>query len=638
MRYLFFVLLFAPLLLAADPFWQQFTEVEHRFYSSSGQPAMLRDANLTPDSGTSELIDAKYDAFHALVESLKREPFTVERPLNDFFTPAEADKQLFRLRARIGTNQKYGYTLAVERDRVAVETLKLKQNIYLFFASLAATWTTLDAEGLETMLEHEEELLARIPVAAFVQHTSAAGGETSEIADELRSNLAELQTLAAFYADFLEYLHLNPTLLHYETLIQRLQLGSLIARINDNGFAAECNAVLRYVKLDLGRVTLFALTLLTAWLVSLFIYKRVYAFLKALILYKEDEHDDMMLANIEHIRKPFSVLIITFGLELALEILTYPSTLERGSLFFYFVYLVTISYILVILIDNFVFQYLLRRAEVTNKEIRSELVNLILSILKALIFITAGLLLLVRAGIDITGILASLGIGGLAVALAAKETLSNFFGLLKIIADNSFSQGDWIQAGDVEGTVVEIGFVSTDVRTFDNALITVPNATLANAALKNWNRRTVGRRLKLHIGVTYGSRPEELKNAVDAIRTMLYEHPGIAAPEKYDSHSYRSRYKQERKLVSFEDKHGIKTTLMVYLDQLSASSMDILVYAFSNTVNWQEWLELKQDVIFRIWEILEAHNLSFAFPSQSLYFDKTNLEESLGTLTPKPPE
>ncbi|MEJ2500191.1 MAG: mechanosensitive ion channel family protein [Campylobacterales bacterium] len=267
---------------------------------------------------------------------------------------------------------------------------------------------------------------------------------------------------------------------------------------------------------------------------------------------------------------------------------------------------------------------------------RSELVNLILSIVKIVIIITAALFFLVHIGVNITGLVASLGIGGLAVALAAKDTLSNFFGLLKILSDNSFSQGDWIAAGDVEGTVVEIGFISTDVRTFDNALITVPNEKLANVPLKNYSRRKVGRRIKMHIGVTYGSDREALAKAIKAIEKMLREHAGTVVPGEYDTELRARLKRKEKRLISVEDKFGIKTSLMVYLDQLSASSMDILIYTFTNTVDWEEWLGIKQDIIFRIWEILENHGLEFAFPSQSLYFDKDNLGEAVAPVLKKP--
>ena len=363
---------------------------------------------------------------------------------------------------------------------------------------------------------------------------------------------------------------------------------------------------------------------------------RVYRLAVLLINRKHDDMDELWLGSIQSIRRPLFIVILTFGLDLGLEILAYPNPSKDESVnLFYFVYLIMFSYIVMILVDNFFYQYLTKRSEMKNGRMRGELVNLIVSIIKIVIFIAALMIFLIHINVNITGFVASLGIGGLAVALAAKDTLSNFFGLLKILSDNSFSQGDWIEAGEVNGIVVEIGFISTDIRTFDNALITVPNEKLANAPLKNWNRRKIGRRIMMHVGVTYGSDREQLGKAIEAIREMLYNHPDTVRPGEADEELYQELQKREKKLVSVDDKFGIKTNLMVYLDQLSASSMDILIYTFTNTVNWQEWLTVKQDIIFKIWEILDAHGLSFAFPSQSLYFDSDNLEATVGQMLKK---
>ncbi len=149
------------------------------------------------------------------------------------------------------------------------------------------------------------------------------------------------------------------------------------------------------------------------------------------------------------------------------------------------------------------------------------------------------------------------------MALAAKDTLSNFFGLIKIIFDESFSQGDWIKTSDVEGTVIEIGFISTKIRTFDNAMITVPNEKLANTSLKNWSRRTVGRRIKLHIGVTYSANQQDIQNAINDINGMLIEHKDISTPEKIDKKRLKKHYQKSNKFVSLDNKLGIKSTLII---------------------------------------------------------------------------
>lgn len=631
MRLFVFLIVLGVQLFAAEGFWQQLIDTEQHFYA---QPVAAPEANASAvhgDAGETGSVDAKFEAFNALIAGLKSRPFSVQNPENVFFRPAQMDEQLYKLATRIRINGEQGFVQAENRDRIAVETLKLRQRIFDFFATLSADWTDLNADALQARLSAELDALKAIDVKRYEGPYTASGAK-GDTADAISANLSALRVQYYFYQDFLGYLQLNPQMLHYRSLLQRLQLGSIIAAINNNGAAAEINTVLRYLKLDLGRLTLALGSILLAWLVAVFLFFRVYRLMVALITRKEDALDEMMLNNIENIRRPVFILILAFGLELGLEILRYPKPAVTGSTVFYFVYLVTLSYILVILVDNFFYHFLVKRTEEKNKQMRGELVNLILSIIKIVVFVTAILVFLVHIGVNITGLVASLGIGGLAVALAAKDTLSNFFGLLKILSDNSFSQGDWIQAGDVEGTVVEIGFISTDIRTFDNALITVPNEKLANSPLKNYNRRQVGRRIKMHIGVTYGSDREQLKQAVEAIRDMLLHHPDTVIPGEMDSDLFARLQKSEKRLISVEDKYGIKTSLMVYLDQLSSSSMDILIYTFTNTVKWDEWLTVKQDIIFKIWEILDAHDLEFAFPSQSLYFDKANIADAVGPM------
>jgi MscS family membrane protein len=177
-----------------------------------------------------------------------------------------------------------------------------------------------------------------------------------------------------------------------------------------------------------------------------------------------------------------------------------------------------------------------------------------------------------------------------------------------------FEQGDWIEADGIDGTVVEIGLRATTLRTFDNALISVPNFKLANGDIKNWSRRLIGRRTKMKIGVTYESDFGDIRQAIKDIRNMLKEHIGIAGSGTKYQNKYRSS-----KLVSVEDFKGIKRTSLVYMDEFADSSINILVYCFSKSVVWNEWLEVKEDVMFKIADIIHANNLQFAYPALTIH-------------------
>jgi len=424
-----------------------------------------------------------------------------------------------------------------------------------------------------------------------------------------------------FFDSFLDYLTINAKLLTYHSIANELRLDNLINYINKQPLAAQSNVYLRYIKTDVGRLTLFVAIIAFFWLLNFLFYKKLYGYFKTRILKEEDDIDELLIDNLDGIRKPLFLLVNGIGVELAVEVLKYPQPLStNANLFFYIFFVSTIAYILMQFVENIFFIYFYNK-KTDAVALRAELLNLMLSVTKVVIFLAASIIILVKMGVNITGLLASLGIGGLAVALAAQDTLSNFFGLLKIIFDESFSQGDWIETSDVEGTVVETGFISTKIRTFDNALITMPNSKLANTPLKNWTRRSIGRRIKMHIGVTYNAKRKDLKNAIKEIDTMLKVHPDIVTTEKLDHRSLRKHYKNAGKFLSTDDKFGIKTTQLVFLDRFSDSSVDILIYAFSKTTSWQKWLEVKEDVLYKIWEIVEKNGLEFAFPSQSLYIE-----------------
>jgi MscS family membrane protein len=194
-------------------------------------------------------------------------------------------------------------------------------------------------------------------------------------------------------------------------------------------------------------------------------------------------------------------------------------------------------------------------------------------------------------GYNVTGFVASLGIGGLAFALAAKDTAANLFGSLVIFGDKPFEIGDWIKTDEVEGTVEDIGIRSTKVRTFAQALVHVPNATLANSAIINWSRMGK-RRIKMNVGLTYETTEAQMRTIVEQIRSMLQGH------EEID-----------------------QSTLFIHFTDYSESSLDIFCYFFTKTTVWGEYLRVREDVNLKIKKIVEENGSAFAFPSRTVYLE-----------------
>ncbi|MDH3999255.1 MAG: mechanosensitive ion channel family protein, partial [Desulfuromonadales bacterium] len=262
-----------------------------------------------------------------------------------------------------------------------------------------------------------------------------------------------------------------------------------------------------------------------------YIGKRLFAWIFAkaimpLALKSKRELDDRFLACV---KKPAELLIVLLGLFIAAEILQLPQeplNLDRFAInLLKALVIFDIGWFMFNLVDM-IDHYLKKWAGKTKSTLDDHLAPLLRKSLRIFIVIIAGLMVIQNFGYPITGVIASLGIGGLAFALAAKDTVSNIFGSLMIIFDRPFQIGDWIQAGDLEGTVEEVGFRSTKIRTFAKTLIAVPNNIIANTAINNYSRMPK-RRIRTTVGIGYDATPAQMREVVTRIRAMLKSHPAI---------------------------------------------------------------------------------------------------------------
>lgn len=224
-----------------------------------------------------------------------------------------------------------------------------------------------------------------------------------------------------------------------------------------------------------------------------------------------------------------------------------------------------------------------------------EMVDWLVSFLHiAVVFIGAATILEIW-GIKVGPILAGLGLFGVAVALGAQDLFKNLIAGILVIAEKRMRVGDWIMVdGIVEGTVEHIGFRSTHVRRFDKAPVYVPNAKLSDNAVTNFSEMT-HRRIKWMIGVEYGTTIEQLRSIRDNIESYILESDDFASPSDVST--------------------------FVRIDSFNDSSIDILLYCFTNTTNWGEWLAIKETLAYKIKEIVEGAGTGFAFPSRSLYVE-----------------
>ncbi len=212
-------------------------------------------------------------------------------------------------------------------------------------------------------------------------------------------------------------------------------------------------------------------------------------------------------------------------------------------------------------------------------------------IVRVSVIITAVLITMQMFGYSVGGVLAFGGIGGLAVGFAAKDLLANFFGGLMIYLDRPFAVGEWVRSPDkeIEGTVEDIGWRLTRIRTFDKRPLYIPNAVFANIAVENPSRM-LNRRIYETIGVRY----EDIgvvEDIVTDVKTMLESHPDIDATQ----------------------------TLIVNFNCFAQSSLDFFVYTFTHTTNWVEFHNIKQDVLLKIAKLIAARGAEIAFPTSTLH-------------------
>jgi MscS family membrane protein len=324
----------------------------------------------------------------------------------------------------------------------------------------------------------------------------------------------------------------------------------------------------------------------------------------------------LLFNRIEKILRPLRLLLTIFFLKKAVEIFLVTEWLDTlfftlyWLFFFWSIYEVT-KFLL----------YVALTAKIAKQRVaRMELFNLFLNITRVFIAFLFILLVLSHMGVDLTALITSLGIGGAILGLSAKDTLTNFFDSIRLVSEDAFRQGDWIRTGEVEGFVTEMGLTSTKIRTFDNALVTVPNTLLANGYVINWTRRMVGRRIKFYIRIKHTTDTQEIDRVIYEIYEMLHRHPDIVNKNKL-RYLKRMRKTYEDGLFNVDDKYGVRRTLLVYLDEIGAYSMNILVYAFSISVDWEEWLRVKQDVIEKILRIIEDSTLELAVPRQEILLE-----------------
>ena len=527
--------------------------------------------------------------------------------------------EIFSLKKIISINKRAGNTYAVLRDEVKVKAYKLvsAQNLLIKNILVALDLPNIKdfQEALHNLTTTHQLTVQKLYSVDYKEKLAIA--ETSKTLDQAKKNIEEFYALKDINVDMINNIYKLENRMYRLNKYTKYGLIDVVIYINSLHVVKSINPVLELYGLTVMKIVFITLLFILIYAFRKFVYVALESYLLKIESLKKYSHQ-----IIEKLSKTIETIIIIININMTIYVYNDFSNVESVSMVFNMIYGFFFVFIIYKVV-NTVASIKLSEIEGETKKIKNELINVGIKMLNFIIIIIGLLIILYFAGVDLTAVLSGLGIGGFAVAFAAKDTISNFFGTLSILVSDVFSQGDWIVVDGNEGVVVEIGLRVTTIRTFDNALIAIPNGTFASKDVKNWNKRILGRRIKMNLGIKYSSKSEDIKNAVKEIREMIDKHQGIATVNT----QYELRQSKGTRLVSKDDLQGVKKTLLVYLDEFGDSSMNILVYCFTKTVNWEDWLATKEDIMHKIMEIFEKNSLEFAFPSMSIYNESDSKEQ-----------
>ncbi len=598
-KILLLAILFSTFLFSKDtlnPFLDQQMKVE----------AQLLEQNLTKEERATiqKKQHSEYQHFFMEYAANKKDNLAISNPYR---------MEISRLKIRISNNHQRGYKSAVLRDKALLHEYMMRN---MFRDILNEVLRSTENKSKDFYEDKVDEILIKYfseykPLKMELYKEFTDTNKTGSIPQTIRETVKRIFLLEAVSRTFSAELVENRLNIYRAARLSEVKLFALASVVNESSLGQMLNPYLAPLNLDSSKLTV----IIAIIALILIIQKIIYLIMNLILKHYHIKEEDVEYIH-SHITKLFNIIVSFFIIQVILVVFFGVDTKSiLVSKFFAVLYIILFT-MLIYRSSNFLVHLRIDRIQ-SNKYLKKEVVNLVIKTGNVLIILLSFILILYILGVNLTAVLSGLGIGGFAVAFAAKDSIANIFGSISILAGDLFEQGDWIEIDNMDGTVVEIGLRATTIRTFDNALISIPNFKLVNEGIKNWSRRSIGRRIKMIIGVTYESDFENIKKAIEEIRTMLREHPGIANERT----QFQSFYRQP-KLISAEDFKGVKRTTLVYMDEFADSSINILIYCFSRSVVWQEWLSVKEDVMYKVAEILKKYDLDFAYPAMTVHLAK----------------
>lgn len=328
-------------------------------------------------------------------------------------------------------------------------------------------------------------------------------------------------------------------------------------------------------------------------LITYFLVKYVFGFVfKRLAALSGGDENGFAKVFLENVRMPLDVFAIVLGIYFALVFTVSDEAavamLSRaiGIVFWCAVFW------LVIIISDSVFGAVANKLGQRSAKSTANLVSFARRVVKVILLLIAVLSVLTNCGVNVNSIMASLGIGGVALAFASQDTIANFFGSVSIIIDRPFIVGDLVKTSSAEGTVDAIGFRSTRIRTANKTVITIPNSVLAKDSVENFSKRNT-RKVVQTIGLTYSTTADQMESIMADLRASISEIEGVSRRD------------------------GVSAEFCDFAD----SSLNVEIIYYTSKTDRAFYMATRRKVNLAIMRIVEKHRLSFAFPSTSLYIE-----------------
>lgn len=284
--------------------------------------------------------------------------------------------------------------------------------------------------------------------------------------------------------------------------------------------------------------------------------------------------------------KVLQLFFIFIGFVIAMEIIPFNSKILE-------VWKEISKIIIILFITSFITSLANKDSKIMKKIMgtsRSETVNtFICKIIKVIIWVCAFFIIIKQLGYDLTGLVAGLGIGSVIISLAAQDTVKSLLSGVVIFTDRPFEIGDWVEIGEFQGTVVDITFRSTRLKSYDNTIITIPNSIVTSEYIKNWNKLK-SRRFDCVLNLSMETSVEKIKKIITQMKLVLKEHPKV----KPD-------------------------TVEVFFNQVASYSNDIKIFLYVNETNYIKFSKIKEEIYCSLLELLEKENVDLAYPTQTIH-------------------